>query len=51
LYRLASQYLPGGVCASPHHGFSAAHTEADMDRALVGIEGALSDVRRAFLDL
>ncbi len=35
---------------SPHHGFSAAHTEADMDRALEGIEGALSDVRQATLN-
>jgi glutamate-1-semialdehyde 2,1-aminomutase len=29
-----------------HHGFSAAHTEADLDRALAGIAGALEDVRR-----
>lgn len=31
---------------SPHHGFSAAHTEQDMARALEAIEGALDDVRR-----
>ena len=31
---------------SPHHGFSAAHVEADIDRALDGIGGALADVRR-----
>jgi len=31
-----------------HHGFSAAHSEADLDRALGGIEGAMADVRRAF---
>ena len=29
---------------SPHHGFSAAHTEADMDRALEGIEEAIQDL-------
>jgi glutamate-1-semialdehyde 2,1-aminomutase len=29
-----------------HHGFSAAHTEADLDRALEGIAGALEDVTR-----
>jgi len=27
-----------------HHGFSAVHTEADLDRALEAIEGALEDV-------
>jgi glutamate-1-semialdehyde 2,1-aminomutase len=32
---------------SPHHGFSSAHTDADMDRVLEAIEGALEDVRRA----
>jgi glutamate-1-semialdehyde 2,1-aminomutase len=31
---------------SAHHGFSAAHTEADLDRALEAIEGALADVRQ-----
>ena len=31
---------------SPHHGFSSAHTDADMDRALGAFEGALSDVKR-----
>lgn len=31
---------------SAHHGFSAAHTEADLDRALEAIEGALADVKR-----
>jgi len=31
---------------SPHHGFSAAHTIADMDRVLDAIGGALEDVRR-----
>jgi glutamate-1-semialdehyde 2,1-aminomutase len=29
---------------SAHHGFSAAHTEADLDKALVAIDGALSDL-------
>jgi glutamate-1-semialdehyde 2,1-aminomutase len=33
---------------SPHHGFSAAHTEADIDRALEGIEGAMWEVNRSF---
>ena len=31
---------------SPHHGFSAAHTRADMDRALVAMAGAMEDVKR-----
>lgn len=30
---------------SPHHGFSAAHTEADLDFALEAIEGAMADVK------
>ncbi len=30
---------------SPHHGFSAAHTEADMDRVLEAIAGAMEDVQ------
>lgn len=34
---------------SPHHGFSAAHTEETLQRALEGIEGAMADVRRAHL--
>jgi len=33
---------------SPHHGFSAAHTEADMDRVLAAAERALADVRQEF---
>ncbi len=33
---------------SPHHGFSAAHTEADMDRVLTAVEGALAEVKREF---
>lgn len=32
--------------ASPHHGFSAAHTDADMDRVLEAAEGAMSDVSK-----
>ena len=32
---------------SAHHGFSSAHTEADIDLALEGIEGAMSDVKAA----
>jgi glutamate-1-semialdehyde 2,1-aminomutase len=30
---------------SPHHGFSAAHTEANLDFALEAIEGAMADVK------
>lgn len=30
-----------------HHGFSAAHTNADIDRVLEGIAGALQDVKRS----
>ena len=33
---------------SVHHGYSAAHTDADIDRALEAAEGAMDDVRRAF---
>ena len=33
---------------SPHHGFSSAHTEPDLLRALDGIEMALQQVRVAF---
>lgn len=36
---------------SPHHGFSSAHTPADIDRALEAIEGAMSDVKQAFPDV
>ena len=32
---------------SAHHGFSSAHTVAQMDEVLQAIEGALADVRRA----
>jgi len=31
---------------SPHHGFSAAHSEADMDRVLAAIAGAMEDVKQ-----
>ena len=33
---------------SPHHGFSAAHTEADMARVLAAAEGALAEVKQEF---
>ncbi|MEZ4862619.1 MAG: aspartate aminotransferase family protein [Caldilineaceae bacterium] len=36
--------------ASPHHGFSAAHTDADMDRVLDAVEGAMAEVKRAFFE-
>jgi len=34
--------------ASPHHGFSAAHTDNDMDRVLEAAEGAMAEVKQAF---
>ena len=37
------------LAVSPHHGFSAAHTDADMDRVLVAIEGAMKDMKEEFL--
>ena len=33
---------------SPHHGFSSAHTDSDLDRSLHGIEGAITDVKETF---
>jgi glutamate-1-semialdehyde 2,1-aminomutase len=36
------------IHVSPHHGFSAVHTESDLDNALEAIEGALADVRKEF---
>lgn len=44
---LAGCYRRGVYLAvSPHHGYSAAHTEADMDRVLAAMAGALEDVQR-----
>ena len=44
---LAGCYRRGVYFAvSPHHGFSAAHTEADMDRVLAAMAGALEDIKR-----
>jgi glutamate-1-semialdehyde 2,1-aminomutase len=34
------------LAVSPHHGFSAAHTLADMDRVLAAMAGAMEDVQR-----
>ncbi len=34
--------------ASPHHGFSAAHTDADMDRVLEAAEEAMAELKEAF---
>jgi len=50
LLRFIAACIERGVYfhVSPHHGFSSAHSEADIDRALVGIEGALADVRKVF---
>ena len=43
---LAGCYRRGVYFAvSPHHGFSAAHTTADMDRVLSAMAGALEDVK------
>ncbi len=36
------------VHVSAHHGFSAVHTDAEMDFALAAIEGALTDVHKEF---
>ena len=33
---------------SAHHGFSTAHTEADVDRVLEAVEGAMTDVKARF---
>ena len=33
---------------SPHHGFSAAHAEAEMERVLVAAERALAEVKEEF---
>jgi glutamate-1-semialdehyde 2,1-aminomutase len=35
---------------SPHHGFSSAHTEANIDQALEAIEKAMLGVKQAFPD-
>jgi glutamate-1-semialdehyde 2,1-aminomutase len=35
---------------SPHHGFSSAHTEDDIDFALANIENALAEVKSAYPD-
>lgn len=33
---------------SPHHGFSSAHTEEDINRTLEGIDGAMAEVKDTF---
>ncbi len=42
-YRLIAGCLARGVFfhASPHHGFSAAHTDAHLDRVLDAVDGAM----------
>jgi glutamate-1-semialdehyde 2,1-aminomutase len=35
------------LAVSPHHGFSAAHTEADLGKVLEAIRGSLADVKEA----
>lgn len=46
LHRFVASCIKRGVYfhTAAHHGFSAAHTEADLDRALEGIAGALGDL-------
>jgi len=48
LHRFIAECIAGGVYfhVSPHHGFSAAHTQADLDHALEVIEQALARVRQ-----
>ena len=48
LYQFIGSCIRRGMYmhVSPHHGFSAAHTPEDLDRALEALEGALGDVRR-----
>jgi glutamate-1-semialdehyde 2,1-aminomutase len=48
LRRFVAGCLARGVYfhTAAHHGFSAAHDEVALDRALAGIEGALDDLRR-----
>lgn len=36
---------------SPHHGFSAVHTESDLDLVLEAIEGAMADVKQGFPEI
>ena len=47
LYKFIAGCIARGVYfhVSPHHGFSSAHTEPDIDRALEGIEGAMADLK------
>jgi glutamate-1-semialdehyde 2,1-aminomutase len=49
LHAFIAHCIAGGVYfhVSPHHGFSAAHTEGDLDRALDIIEGALKAVSQS----
>ncbi len=51
LYTFIAGCIRRGVYfhVSAHHGFSAAHTEQDMSRALEAIQGAMADVRRDHL--
>jgi len=50
LERFVAACIERGVYfhVSAHHGFSAAHTDADLDQVLVVIEAALQDVAQAF---
>jgi len=43
---IAACYRRGVYFAvSPHHGFSAAHTQADMDRVLAAMAGAMEEIK------
>ncbi|HEU5088998.1 MAG TPA: hypothetical protein VFT99_16195, partial [Roseiflexaceae bacterium] len=48
LYRFIAGCIQRGVYfhVAAHHGFSAAHDEKAIDRALEGIAGSLNDIRR-----
>jgi len=53
LYKFIAACIDRGVYfhVSPHHGFSSAHTDADINGALEAIERAMSDVKQAFPDV
>jgi hypothetical protein len=47
MWMVANMWRGVYLHVSPHHGFSSAHSESDIDRALDGMEGALEDVKQA----
>jgi len=50
MHKFIADCITNGVYfhVSPHHGFSAAHTEVDIDRCLDVIEIALTNIREDF---